>query len=344
MNSTTNIKSKDYRMLALAALLLVFGFGKLNSQPLLTIGQELCCDDSSVLLGVDVSGFNNVGSITIFIQIDTLLVDYVALVNPNALLGNSIIVNFQPYHSRIAISWFSLVGISIFEGTLFDLELNYHQGNASLNFVDCEITDAEGTIIEGITYQNGSLLPALVISEQPKPQTTNQGEQVQFSISVQNTGAQEFGWQEFNGIEWNDLSNDATYSGVFTSALAIENVPLDFNGFQYRCRISYPDCLAFSDAAALCVLPLAVLNNPETDQTKVSIFPNPFTGGSFNYKIESAAMSSHLRVVSLSGGLVLEHLLQSPSGTINNESLESGMYFLQISNSEFTTFVKLIKK
>jgi hypothetical protein len=331
-------------MLAFAALLLVLGFGKLSSQPSVAIGQELCCEDSSVLLGVEVSGFNNVGSITIFIQIDTLLVDYVALVNPNALLGNNIVVNFQTYHSRIAISWFSLVGISIAEGTLFDLQLNYHQGDAGLNFVDCEIADSDGNILEGVTYQNGSLLPSLEIAAHPQSQSINEGEQVQFDIALQNAGAQEYCWQEFKGVEWNDLSDDETYSGVFTSALAIENVPLDFNGFQYRCRITYTDCSAFSDAATLSVSPLAVLNNLETGLSKISIFPNPVTDGSFNYQIESAAIDNRVRLVNLSGELVFEHLLQSPSGTINAENLGSGMYFLQISNCEFTTFVKFLKK
>lgn len=330
-------------MLALAALLLVFGCGKLSSQPSLTIGQELCCENTSVLLGVDVAGFDNVGSFTFFIQIDTLLVDYVAVENPNALLGNSLVVNFQPYLSQIAFSWFNMAGITIEEGTLFDLKLNYHHGNAALNFKDCEITDPEGTIIEDVTYENGSLLPPLEIAAHPQTQSVIQGEHAQFDIVLQNAGNQEYCWQEFNGIDWNDLSNDATYSGVFTSALSLDDVPLGFNNFQYRCRITYTSCSANSDAATLNVVPLTVLDNLGTGQNKISIFPNPFTS-CFNYQIKSSAISSRLRIYSLSGEPVFEHVVQSPSGIIDAENLGSGLYFLQISNSEFTTFVKLQKR
>ena len=317
--------------------------GELSSQPSISIEQELCCENTSMLVGVDVSGFEDVGSFTFFIQIDTLLVDYVAIENPHALLGNNLVVNFQTYQSQIAISWFSLAGITIEEGTLFDLKLYYHQGNAGLNFETCEIAYADGTIIEDVSYENGILLPSLEIAVHPQSQSITQGGQVQFDIVLQNASSQQFRWQEFNGLEWDDLNNDDIYSGAFTSTLSLDEVPLEFNGFQYRCRISYTDCSAFSAAATLDVLPLTVVDNPETGHNKISIFPNPFTG-SFNYQIQSTAFNSRLRLYSLSGKAVFEHVLQSSSGIVDLENLGSGMYFLQVSNSEFTTFVKVLKK
>jgi hypothetical protein len=343
MNSTNSIKFLKYRTLILAALLLAVGIGKLNSQPSVTIAQELCCENTSVLTSVDVLGYEDVSSFTFFIQIDTLLVNYVAIENMHALLGNNLVVNFQTFQSRIAISWFSLAGITIEEGTLFDLKLNYHQGNAALNFEACEISDSEGNILENVTYENGSLLPSLEIVAQPQLQSIIQGEQMQFNIVLQNAGDQEFNWQEFNGLEWSDISNDAPYSGAFTSVLSINNVPPEFNDFQYRCKITYSNCSVFSDAATLKVLPLTVPNNFETGTNTISIFPNPFTSY-FNYQIKSTVVDNIFRLYNISGEPVSEHFSQSSSGIINTENLESGMYFLQITNSEFTTNVKLLKK
>ena len=342
MRFLKNISTFRTSVLALA-LLLFIGFGKLNGQPVISMEQNLCCENTTELISVDVSDFEDIGSFTFFVQIDTLLVDFVALVNTHALLGSSVIANFQYGQSRIAISWFSLAGITIEEGNLFDLKLNYHQGNAALNFEDCEISDPDGTVLEGVEYENGSLLPALEIAVHPQSQSTITGEQVQFNIVLQNVGTQELLWQEYDGLTWHDLTDDDTYSGVLTSALTIDNVPLEFNNLLYRCRVNYPECSVFSDEALLNVLPLTIVNKEKPGQKIIDVFPNPFANY-FKYEIENSnARNYHFRLFSLNGEPVFDIFVPSSSGIISTKNLESGMYFLQVSGDESSEFVKLLK-
>ena len=95
----------------------------------------------------------------------------------------------------------------------------------------------DGSFIRAATYGRGvwestGQAHGPTILAQPQPTTAYQG--LNTSFSVQATGAFSYQWQVNPGSGWVDLSNDATYSGVTSAALAITAAPPALSGAQYR--------------------------------------------------------------------------------------------------------------
>jgi len=75
------------------------------------------------------------------------------------------------------------------------------------------------------------------IVKQPGPDSDCEGGNLIFDIFA--TGLQlDYQWQENCGSGWNNLSNNATYSGTTTNTLTITGVTLLINGCQYRCVVT----------------------------------------------------------------------------------------------------------
>jgi len=75
------------------------------------------------------------------------------------------------------------------------------------------------------------------IVKQPGPDSDCEGGTLTFDIFA--TGLQlSYQWQENCGSGWNNLSNDATYSGTTTNTLTITGITLALNGCQYRCVVT----------------------------------------------------------------------------------------------------------
>ncbi|MBU0765860.1 MAG: fibrobacter succinogenes major paralogous domain-containing protein [Bacteroidetes bacterium] len=83
----------------------------------------------------------------------------------------------------------------------------------------------------------------------------NSGENISFSVSA--TGSKlYYKWQESidGGSTWEMLSDGGTspnYSGVHSNILSMTNVPLDYDGYQYRCLIINACGDILTDAASL---------------------------------------------------------------------------------------------
>ncbi|HLF51649.1 T9SS sorting signal type C domain-containing protein [Flavobacterium sp.] len=65
-----------------------------------------------------------------------------------------------------------------------------------------------------------------------------------FTVSTSGASPQ-YQWQVKTGInnEWNNLANDAVYSGVFTTTLTITNINALMNGYKYRALITSSSCV-----------------------------------------------------------------------------------------------------
>lgn len=75
-----------------------------------------------------------------------------------------------------------------------------------------------------------------------------------FSVTATGSGVM-YQWQANTGSGWTNLSNTGNYSATTTAMLAISNVPLSYNGYQYRC-IAMDSCSNdTSMAATLTVTP-----------------------------------------------------------------------------------------
>ena len=99
----------------------------------------------------------------------------------------------------------------------------------------------------------------IVITTQPIAQPTCELQNT--SITITDNGGNTYQWQLFNGANWNNLSNDTTYSGVTSSSLNINQVRNSMNGYQYRAELTKTgnSCGLFSNIASLTVYTLPVL-------------------------------------------------------------------------------------
>lgn len=104
-------------------------------------------------------------------------------------------------------------------------------------------------------------LQNLTFSTQPSDKTILEGGdtnmQANIAITDETPNNITYQWQVNMGNGWNDLSNNATYNGVTTTNLQINNVPRNFDNFKYRllAHSQFGSCLfnGASDQATLRV-------------------------------------------------------------------------------------------
>lgn len=126
--------------------------------------------------------------------------------------------------------------------------------------------NASGVVTSGIGYTapNPDYITAapIIITVHPTDKAQCLFETTSFEAT---TNADFFQWQVSldNGMNWTDLTNDATYSGVTTSILTITNIQNSLNGYQYRTQLNRTGnrCDFFSNGAKLTVYPKPVLNS-----------------------------------------------------------------------------------
>ncbi|WP_421920497.1 T9SS type B sorting domain-containing protein [Marinifilum sp.] len=105
----------------------------------------------------------------------------------------------------------------------------------------CIITDACGN---SLTSDVAELIvnQGVTITSQPADITISDGENATFELTA--TGDEISGvpityqWQVWNGSDWDDLVDDATYSGSNLASLTITTANTLFNNNQYRCLVS----------------------------------------------------------------------------------------------------------
>ena len=126
---------------------------------------------------------------------------------------------------------------------------------------DVTVTDAKGCMTKSTVT---ILQPAtgLTIISQPISQVNCYGKQVTFSVTA-GGGTLSYGyqWQSSpDGINWNNMINDANVTGATSDLLTINNIGVlgqNLNGTQYRAVISDENlCTITSDPALLTVNPL----------------------------------------------------------------------------------------
>ena len=123
-----------------------------------------------------------------------------------------------------------------------------------------------------------SIAAPIVITTQPIAQPTCELQNT--SILITDNGGNTYQWQLFDGTNWNNLSNDTTYSGVTSSSLNINQVSNLMNGYRYRVVLQKTgnSCSLISDATTLIVYALPILipsvdlKQCDTDSDRISDF------------------------------------------------------------------------
>ena len=114
-----------------------------------------------------------------------------------------------------------------------------------------------------------SATPNPVISTQPANKSVCVGSNVNFTITASGTSLS-YQWQIKVGAVWNNLVDDAVYSGTPTSSMTITNVTAAMNANNYRCVITATCGAPVNSNAAILTVVAAINNVISADQTVCS--------------------------------------------------------------------------
>ncbi|OFV92099.1 MAG: hypothetical protein A3H95_05125 [Acidobacteria bacterium RIFCSPLOWO2_02_FULL_64_15] len=117
------------------------------------------------------------------------------------------------------------------------------------------------------------------ITTQPASQIVNAGDNATFTFTAIGSPAPTLQWQVSTdgGTTFNDLADNATYSGSTTGALTITNVTAGLNNNQYRGRATNAVGTATTNAATLTLTAAPTITTQPTSQTITSGQNTAFT-------------------------------------------------------------------
>ena len=150
--------------------------------------------------------------------------------------------------------------LDVIEAGFLDPNNNGLLGNSPITVdVNGKVTSALGYTIPNPNY----LLAAPIgISVQPQAIPTCHLQNTTITIT---DNADSYQWQlSIDGVNWNNISNDLTYSGATTNMLAITGVKNSMNGYKYRVQLNRigNSCGLISNETTLTVYPLPIINSP----------------------------------------------------------------------------------
>ncbi len=146
---------------------------------------------------------------------------------------------FEKYGETPADSSLSFSGKACSQYRFFSVARD-HTGNT-----EALKTEAEASCV---------LSPAPVFSPVNTSITVLSGEDVTLQLSAQ--GAKTYQWESSSdgGLTYEQLFNNATYSGVNTPSLQISDIPLSLNGYVFRCMAGNGVCTSYSDSISVTII------------------------------------------------------------------------------------------
>lgn len=315
------MKTKFFRGILSALILLIIG-PKVSAQPAsLSLSEVTSCPGSDITVSIHVENLYNAGAITLHIGYDTAVLEYDGHGNVHpqfmSIMSNAVTVPA----TQVSIVWSSLIPGNIANGTLMDLYFTYKGGTSALTFnPGCDLTSVNLLPIPFTTQNGFATVGPPYITANPQNTVVTVGSSAVFSVAA--TGATSYQWQEFNGVDWYDLQNNATYQNVNSPQLTILQTPMSLNEYWYRCFIDAVDaCEAMSDSAMLTVLPeltamLVIYSGAECQGGQVSI---PVQGYALNDIIEFGFYISYLPpMVSFAGLANVNPVIEGATATLFN--------------------------
>lgn len=322
----------------------------------ITLDTTESCANDTILVPINVYQFDSIGSITIFINYDTNVIEYLNHENHhpfvNGILSNAMRSgpgNTGPLIGKIGISWAAGMGpVSPGNAKLLDLKCHFINDSCDLTFdPNCEITNYQADPL-AVGYVDAEIkeIPPPSISTQPHDTAVIEGNNALFVIIT--AGITTYQWQVDSNGNWYDLQDNATYSGVTTDSLAISNCQLAISNYRFRCKLS--GCIdIYSNKVILIVSPASSISHISNNEYPVKCYPNPFNDRcTVNYNLQESS-TVKLSCYNSLGELVFEIPDQhQPPGRhqilINTIDLgyQKGFYFYRIEINDNTTSGKLI--
>lgn len=334
MQPIKNISLNFYNLL-IALVVLVFVPSALMCQPVVTVGDMTGCENTETLIPVKIADMENIGAITLYISVDTSVVDYVGLQDVNPAFSTGDFVGGEDRERQLIIlTWLSLVPASIDSGLMCNIRVYYKNSSTNFDVLDnSEFAYPDLTLVEGVKYEGGILKALSSISPDPVSQQLIEGNKAVIRLigSVDGISMQ---WQEFNGDDtWYNLSDDNTYSGVNEEELTIESVTASMDGSLFRCLMSNDVCSKSTIDSKLLVVPQGIESQKDLLTDPVIIYPNP-AGELLNCRLNKNVASGEIRLVNVNG-VVLNRFQLTNAGsgevlTMNVANIQSGVYFVQL--------------
>ena len=154
------------------------------------------------------------------------------------------------------------------------------------------IPDSKGLVIGApytIPSSNFLLFAPIVITTQPIVAPTCELQNA--TITLVDNGGNTYQWQlSTDGITWNDILNDATYSGSTTNTLLLTTVTNLMNGYKYRVQLSKigNSCGLTSAETTLTIYVLPVVNDISIIQCGIDLLGF----STFNLTVKNNEISS----------------------------------------------------
>lgn len=167
-----------------------------------------------------------------------------------------------------------------------------------------------------------------VITAQPEAMTAVVGNDTQFSIQTE-FPADSYRWQRSNGTGFENIENDAVFSGVNTNTLQIHNPGEELDGNYFRCIITSGPCTEFSEVGSLTMTPDGVV---EVTASLIHIYPNP-ADDMINMTCEENLIGSVYQIFDQTGRMVDTHQILNATTQIDIQALSAGIYTLAIPGS-----------
>ncbi len=254
---------------------------RLNILPLLSVQlslpELLSCYDEPLAVPIEAIGMINMTGFEMHIAYDPEVASFNGLDNVNPLIQDiTYTIQSSPVH-HVSISWASAAPVSLTDGMVFEMLMQYATGTTSLAFLSSSQVLGEGGLSYDLFFQNGEIgpYPHPNINTQPVSQTVYEGGTAVFSLQAQQANA--YQWYAFNNGNWDELTDGNQYIGTNTPDLTVYEATPELNQKQYKCFVTGSFCGLFSEEAFLTVLPVpeASLSLPDTLSCPESVISLP---------------------------------------------------------------------
>jgi hypothetical protein len=173
----------------------------------------------------------------------------------------------------------------------------------------------------------------------PVDQHAVPGDDVRFSVFMNDTTGVTYQWQINTVSGFQDLSEGGQYGGVQNDTLQILNVNAANNGQLYRCRVTHP-CRSFISSSAL----LQVNSGPDPSAEVILIYPDPaYDMIRFN---DNTLMQAPYRMVLFDaiGRQLAVYARTAGQRTLSVKHLLPGTYFIWLTGSGRKQTLRFIKQ
>ena len=347
MQSIKKIIINFYNLVLTMAVLVLLPVAVL-SQPVVKIGNIAGCENTQILIPVEITNMENIAALTLYIKVDTNVVDYVGIEDVNEAFSTGEFVGGEnKSNQEIILNWMSTTAANLESGVMCNIRVLMKNGSSDFIFLDkSEFAYPDLSIVSGVEYVNGSLHALSSINLEPATQSLIEGN----NATIRLTGAVEgvnMQWQMKTDDNWIDLMDDATYSGVNSAVLALNSVSKEMNESLYRCILLVGNCLEETAESELLVGPNNINSQKSQVKQPVMVYPNP-AGKILNCRINKDVSKGEIRLVNLNGMVInRQQLCKITIGeemTMDVANIVSGVYFLQLyDDSKLISSVRVLR-